>query len=183
MIIYACGKNDYANQNEMTFRIDSNLLGEKYVNQTIGFIFSPPRDCKPLPESIVDKVKDTLKTTYSSVDFLKIDPVKFFLNQETQFACLISILQDLTESDTVISNYQQALKNQNQNSQIKQTKFFYNGFTIYQTLIMTETTIQFKLVIPQPSQKSFQIDYIIPNSIYVEKIEAIESSIGSIKKI
>ena len=49
--------------------------------------------------------------------------------------------------------------------------------------IIDKDMIQFKVVVPQPSNQSFQIDYVIPKSIYQDKVEAIESSIGSLLKL
>ncbi len=182
LLLFSCGENEYTQQNEMTFKIDPNLLGEKFCCQELGFCFSPPRDCLPLPEVTVNQIKDSLKTSYPSVEFLTIEPIKFFFNQQTAFTCLISALPELAVADSNFAKYQQALTQQFPAEQVKQAKFFYNGFDIYQTLIMTDSFIQFKLLIPQSAQLSFQIDYYVPRQFYIENIEAIESSIGSIKK-
>ncbi len=68
-------------------------------------------------------------------------------------------------------------------SDVRQGKFNHGDYAIYQTLVMTKDSAIFKLVIPQPAGKSFQIDYVIPFAFYKQNLEAIESSIGSIAKL
>ncbi|MDW7681048.1 MAG: hypothetical protein SCK70_10810 [bacterium] len=177
VITFNCDRSS-DHQNEMTFRVDKSLLAEKFVDRELGFEFIPPKDLLKVPADVLTDVQDQLPLT----DFFQIIPRQVFLAEQSEFVCIISWLPELIYSDSSIISYQRAVKSQTSNGEIRQTSFLYNGFRIYQTLIISDNVVNFKLLIPQPDKKSFQIDYIIPKNIYIEKIEAIESSIGSIKR-
>lgn len=176
-----CG-NRQENRDEMTFRVDRAKLGEKYVNQELGFSFFPPKGCVPVPDRMLHVIRDSLATQFSPSEWFIIEPKVIFFDSENQFTCVVSSLPNITYSDSVIIKYQKAIKNQFSQFQVNQTNYYYHDFRMFQSLIVTSDRVQFKLFIPQPSNKSFQIDYVIPRTYYVEKIEAIESSIGSIEK-
>ena len=177
------GRNAKNHPQELTFNVNHSLLEDKFSDQSLGFTFHPPKSCLQLPEEMVQKVKGQLKDEYTVSNSFIIEPYQFFLNEKDQFACLISILPTLSPADSSIDEYQQAIRNFTRNSQVTQDMFLHNGFRIYQSLIIRQNMIQFKLIIPQPLEKSFQIDYVIPKSIYRDNVEAIESSIGSILKL
>ena len=186
MIIQGCerkNRNARNNPQELTFNVDHSLLEDKFSDKYLGFIFYPPKSCLQLPEEMVQKVKGQLKDEYTVPNSFVIEPYKFFLNEKDQSACLISILPTLSPVDSSIDEYQQAICNFSSNSQVTQDMFLHNGFRIYQSLIIRKDMILFKLVILQPLEKSFQIDYVIPKSIYRDNLEAIESSIGSVSKL
>jgi len=175
--------NENNNPAELTFKVNQSLLGEKYVDKYLGFSFLPPKSCLQMSEAMVQKVKDQLKKEYTITNSYVIEPHQFFLNKNDRFACLISILTTVSNVDSTISKYQQAIFAYSKNSQVTQAIFLHNGFRIYQSLIISKDIIHFKLVVPQSSNKSFQIDYVIPKTIYQDELEAIESSIGSLLKL
>lgn len=186
IFILACGnknhnKNDHPQ--ELIFKVNPSLLGEKFLNEYYGFSFSPPKRCLQLPEEMVQKVKEQLKKEYSVTNSYILEPYQLFLNEKNRFACLISILPNFSNADSAIAEYQQAIFNYSKDRKVTQTIFLHNGFRIYQSLIINENMIQFKLVVPQTSNKSFQIDYVIPTTIYQDNVETIESSIGSLLKL
>lgn len=184
--IQGCGNKNHSENNdpkELTFKVDNSLLGEKFIDNYLEFSFSPPNSCLQMSEGIVQKVKDRFKQEYTVPNSFVIEPHMFFLNENDQFACLISILPTLTNADNSIVKYQQAICTQYIDSQVSQADFLHNGFRIYQSLIISKDIVQFKLVVTQSVNKSFQIDYVIPKSIYQDNLKAIESSIGSLTKL
>ncbi len=177
-----CGQN-YHDGPEMTFKINPSLIEDQLNDPSLGFSFSPPKNCLKIPDKMVQEVKDQFKKEYAITNLFIIEPYLFFLNEQNRFACFISTLPALSSNDSLITAYQQAIHNHAKENYIKQDTFIHNGFKIFQSLIIGPESIQFKLVVPQPLNKSFQIDYVIPKSIYPNKIEAIESSIGSLHKL
>jgi hypothetical protein len=181
----SCGneeKNKTDQPEEMTFQVNQSLLGEKYSDNELGFSFSPPIGCKLMPKNLVQQVKAEITKNLVSPESLALEPKQFFLNKNEQFFCLLTTLPMLVLSDSSIKFYNMAVKNSAAGDEVQSSTYKYNHFLIYQSLIMNDETINFKLLIPQAEHKSFQIDYILPKSIYVNKIEVIESSIGSLSK-
>ncbi len=167
---------------EMTFQINQSLLGKKYSDSELGFSFSPPSGCKQMPKNMVQQVKGKIQKSLVSPDSLVLEPNQFFMNEDERFFCLLTVHPTLTLSDSSISFYHQVIENSAEQSEVQHSTYKYKNFLIYQSLIISEQMINFKLLIPQANHKSFQIDYIVPKSIYAKKIEVIESSIGSLSK-
>lgn len=167
----------------MTFKVNQALIGKKVLDKNIGFSFSPPKSCLQMDEDIVEKIRQQLKTKHSVPNSYLLEPYLVFLNEKNQSVCLVSILPGLTDADSAITQYQQAIDYDTEDRKTIQTVFLHNGFQVYQSLITASDKIQFKLVIPQKLNKSFQIDYIIPKTIYLDEVEAIESSIGTLLKL
>ena len=167
---------------EMTFQINRLLLGEKYSDEYLGFSFSPPLGCKQMPLDTLQEVKAQIQKILLSSDSFNLEPKQFFVNAEEGFFCLLTALPSLALTDSSIVFFQQRIEKSAKNSEVQHSTYKYNHFLIYQSLLINSSTINFKLLIPQAEYKSFQIDYIIPKSIYANKIEVIESSIGSLSK-
>jgi hypothetical protein len=185
LVIICCGNVENKGNDqpeEMTFQVNQSLLGEKYSDSELGLSFSPPSGCKLMPENMVQQVKTKIIKNLVSPDSLALEPKQFFLNEDEQFFCLLTALPKMALSDSSIKFYAQVIKNSSEGSEVQHSTYKYNKFLIYQSLIINEEKINFKLLIPQAERKSFQIDYILPKSIYANKIEVIESSIGSLSK-
>lgn len=185
IINYDCENQKDTRKNgiqQIGFKVDPALLEAPYQDNTLGIVFSPPKGCSRIPEDIVTEVKDQFKTQNAMSAPFAIEPHQIFLNKDNHFACILSKLPALANSDSSVYIYQQAIHDSTDGKQVKQTSFLHNGLLIHQSLIIDPLMIQFKLIISQSENNSFQIDYVIPKSIYADYIEVIESSIGSIKK-
>jgi len=167
---------------EMTFQVNQSLLGEKYIDDQLGFSFSPPKGCTKMPSNMVEQVKGELNKYSVSFDLLVLEPKQFFLNEDERFICLLTKIPSLSLSDSSINFYQQVVENVAKDNTVQRSSYKYRDFLIYQNLIISKEMINFKLLIPQQANKSFQLDYIVPKPIYTTKIEVIESSIGSLLK-
>jgi len=163
--------------------VNQTLLGEKFIENDLGFSFSPPKSCLPISEEKIQKINDRLKKETAVANSFEVEPHTVFLNENDKFVCVISILPTLSDADSAIAGYQQAIESLYVNSQVSQAVFNHNGFRIYQSLITNQNIVQFRLVVIQTLGKSFQIDYVIQKSIYQDNLEAIESSIGSLTKL
>jgi len=185
LVIIGCGnveKNRNDQPEEMAFQINKALLGEKYSDSELGFSFSPPSGCEQMPKNMVQQVKGEIQKSLVSPDSLVLQPKQFFMNEEEGFFCLLTALPSLVLSDSSIRLFQQVIENSAEQGEVQHSNYKYNEFVIFQSLIISKEIINFKIMIPQAEHKSFQIDYIVPKSIYANKIEVIESSIGSLSK-
>lgn len=183
LLTQACSNNENENPRDLTFKVNQTLLGEKFIDNDLGFSFSPPKSCLPISEEKIQKINDRLKKETAIANSIGVEPHTVFLNENDQFVCVISILPTLSDADSANAAYQQAIESHYKNSQVSQADFNHNGLKIYQSLITNQNIVQFKLVVIQSQGKSFQIDYVIQKLIYQDNLEAIESSIGSLTKL
>jgi len=177
-LIFSCAKD----RDEMEFRVKPELLAERFRSETLGFSFSPPKGCQELPDSQTAPLAEQLKSQINAAENIVVVPIKFFVNEEDMFICILSELMNFHASEDAIENYQQMIRKTAKNDNIRQTRYRYHKFQIYQSLVMSDEMVQFKLFFPRKNEISFQLDYVVPKSNYVKYMEAIESSIGSIQK-
>ncbi len=177
-LIFSCGKE----RDEMEFNVKPELLAGRYQNKTFGFSFSPPKGCIELPDSLAKPLAEQLKSKISATQDISVEPVEFFVNEEDMLICIVSELKNFQANDGTIQQYQQMIRQTARNNNIQQTSYRYHKFQIFQSLIMSNDMVQFKLFFPQKDKPSFQLDYVVPKSLYVKYVEAIESSIGSVEK-
>lgn len=167
---------------KLLFKINPSLLGEKFTYEKLGFSFSPPKSCIPLSKEMSENVLKVIEGEYTISDSSFVKPIQFFFDSGQRVICLVSSLPKLEDSQDVIAGYEQAVMKKMENYKTKLGVFSHGGFVIHQMRIVTKEMVLFKLFVAQPSQSSFQIDYIIPLSFYGKNGEAIESSIGSLTK-
>jgi len=177
-LIFGCAKD----RDEMEFRVKPELLAERFQSESLGFSFSPPKGCRELPDSLAMPLAEQLKSQISAAQNISVVPVKFFVNEEDMFICILSELKNFQANEDAIEQYQQMIRQTAKNDKIQQTRYRYHKFQIYQSLVMSDEMVQFKLFFPRKNEPSFQLDYVVPKATYVKYMEAIESSIGSIQK-
>jgi hypothetical protein len=166
---------------QLSFRVDPTLLENEFVASDLGFSFSPPRGCTKLPDEFTNRALASLPNESMTGDSSLIRPQQVFFNQKDGVACIISVLPHLTTRNEILS-YQDLVRQNFPEAKLDQGQFRHNDIDFFQTLIMTTNTVIFKLVVPR-DHRSLQFDYVIPQHIYIDKIRAIESSIGSINMI
>jgi hypothetical protein len=167
---------------ELSFRVDATLLENEFVEKNLGFSFSPPGGCTRLPDELTNRALASLPDESMTGDSSLVRPQHVFFNQKDGVACIISVLPHLTTKQSEILSYQNLVRQNFPAAKLDQGQFRHNNIDFSQTLIMTTNTVIFKLVIPR-DHRSLQFDYVIPQHIYIDKIRAIESSIGSINMI
>jgi hypothetical protein len=177
----ACQQKQENRNTELAFRINQNLLGQSYRNEALGFAFSPPKNCLPLEQASLRQAEQKL-LVYTNTDSFQFELLNAFLNKQEQFTCLVTRILNMNSEDDQV-RYLQSINRKMSRFDVRPGIFHYNGFRIRQVLILTPDMVIFKLIIPQTIDKSFQIDYIIPQVNYKNNLEAIESSIGSLIKL
>ena len=179
----ACNNDDQSIvENTIEFRVNPERVGPAIADSSLGITFQPPASCVKMPASFVNEVQAELVKQFAQSDDFSIEPAHIFIDEQNSFVCLISTLPDIN-SDSTAEDYEADLYETWQENDVEQTEFIHNGFNIYQTLVMSPIRVQFILVVPQPRQPSFRIDYIIPKENYSGQIKAIESSIGSLNSL
>jgi len=180
---FSCSRDEKSpDPGELGFRVDTTLLEDEFVENELGLSFSPPVGCSKLPDEITDRALVSLPDKGLMGDSSLVQPQYTFFNQQDGVVCIVSLLPHLTTTQSEILSYQNLVRQNFPTAKLEQGQFRHNNIDFFQTLIMTTNTVIFKLVIPR-DHRSLQFDYVIPQNIYIDKIRAIESSIGSIRTI
>ena len=189
LILQACGKEKTSDEhiaNKLSFKINKALLGTQYKDEQLGIIFSPPLGCKQMPDETLDQARTKLEKLDFPIEGLSVNLKQFFLDKETGSACVLSQLAGLSQDSLGMRRlelYVGAFSNKFETADVSTAEFEHNGFLIHQVLVITKKTVTFKLVVPQTENDSLELSYIIPRQFYQKMVEAIESSIGSLKPL
>ena len=188
-ILFACTENKTPEQHgieKLSFTINKLLLGPEYKDIELGFSFSPPLDWDKMPQEMITQAREKIKQMTIPVSNVKVELRQFFLEKVTGSSCVLSKINGVSLDSLGkehLQSYTSAIASKFPENTVKQGLFSHKDFFLHQILIMSESIVTFKLVFPQAKNNSFQLDYVIPRSQYEEKLEAIESSIGSIEPI
>jgi hypothetical protein len=181
-----CGggsQEDESPMPELTFRTNPALLGERFVDPALKFSFQPPKGCAPMPKASLDKARGKIVEEFSLDGSFAVEPRAIFIDQKEKLICLVSSFAKLPPESGLSKIYKQAIARQVKRFEVKHGAYVHGGLEVRQILILSAEKVNFKLIIIQPDQNSFQIDYSLSRISYEKKLEAIESSIGSVKKL
>jgi len=174
-VLLGCSeKREDGRTGDMTFKINSALLGERYVEDDLGVSFAPPKNCLPVAPEILEQAITGLRQQIGVDDTMFVRPRQIFLNQEEGFLCAISRLPVLQDNDSSLAVYRENISEKAAEMEVRQDNYPYRGLEIHQMRMESEQTITFKLIVPQTAGNSFQLDYVIPKSVYIKNLEAIE---------
>lgn len=172
-VLISCESNSFK-ENEMTFEINKELLGESYI-QT-DFEISPPKAWEKLSDEQSKTIKDAIGKD-STDEQITLD-AGFINDSYNSFLFISKLNSDFRDN---LSTYISEIQNSNIENKLVESRYYYNGIDIIQLMIMKDENINIKLICSLP-QTQYLVDYIISYDFYKESIKTIESSIGSIKK-
>lgn len=169
---------------ELLFEIDSLRVGAFYADPIAGFQFQAPKHWQPVADQLMEKLAAQVTQPIQSQE-IDFRPLTFFLNHENGSA--LSISRIISQTDTtwpqLRSQYIDLVKTNFQATEFKSGEFMKDEIQFTQFLIQTDKTVNFKLVFENRPGQIIQLDYIVPKNYYPNEVKAIESSIGSIKRI
>jgi len=163
---------------EIKFNIDQTLLSKSsYIDS--NFFISFPNNITSLDIELFNQYKSVIESDSTSYFSLKLIKA---LTSEDNLSCFITKVDyDGNIINSLDSSYFNALKNNFSTKNLVLWKFIYNSLDIIQYIITTPEIVRIKLFIINLNDY-YQIDYIIPYSLYEKNLKSIESSIGSLNK-
>ncbi len=171
---------------ELEFNIDADLLSDVYIDSVHAFQFQPPKAWNRVEPHVLLKLRQKIDLSISDTSIYRISPVQVFY--QPTFPCLCALSSfDLGNTagsfDAFIKGFRKVLETRLTDQTIKHGFFRRNDILVYQILIMDEKNVNFKLVCQGTAAKPFEIDYIVPMSVYESTVKVIESSMGSMKNL
>ncbi|GAB4335439.1 MAG: hypothetical protein Kow0037_15280 [Calditrichia bacterium] len=168
----------------MYFNVDATLLNFPVADDSIGLVYAPPKGMEELPDSVKSVILERMLVNGTENEMFKLVPHRIFWDKLSGNLFSISILPNIKEtpdSEPPMNLYTQMLREQKPAAPVRTAKFLKDGLRMYQYLLQLPQHINFRLFMFSPRGQFLQLDYIYKKATYQNHIEAIESSIGSIK--
>ena len=165
---------------EVVFNVDSNLLSKTPVTIENIFQITYPSDFNKIDDINFQKIKTVIESDTAS--FFRLSPLTVYKSSSGSTSILSKIISEENVFNKIDTTYYNLLANNFEIKKVNQGKIIINGIKTIQYIITTQEIVLIKLIF---ILKGFyyQLDYIIPLSIYKENLRSIESSIGSIFEI
>jgi hypothetical protein len=184
LLAITCGRgNEAAQQNEeLSFVVLDSLLGPSFTDTAIAFSFHPPKGWEKVPDSTMKKARHTIVEMVGQDSSISVTPVSFFVDPHGGSVCCLSQLTVLKGGARIfekLNEYGTRILKKFPASKIDEGSYRVNDVNVFQYLITDDERVMFKLLCCSPQGRMFQLDYIVPRSMYAQQIKAIESSIGS----
>lgn len=189
LVISGCvsnNKNETAEITEMVFNIDPELLGDTVYVKDKGFVFQHPETWTQIPDEIFGEAVRRLTRAIAEDELFPTYPIHAFLRPDNGSAMIvseISITDTIYDTSEALTQFQKRITDRYTEEELKTTDFMKDGIHFYQYLIQKEDIVNFKFVFRNTADEMFQVDYIVPASVYLQESRAIESSIGTINLI
>ena len=180
--LIGCQKSeDERGPQPMTFAVEADQLGEAVALEAQGVQFQPPTGWVPLGVGQVDSVEQALPLD----DSLAFRPLHVFLDEATGSVLSVATFKfDGGRSfEEQMRGYSAVLADRFAGDSLRQTQFLKDDLHIAQFLVQPEGLVNFKLVFEAEPDGLLQFDYVVPRAQYPREVKAIESSIGSIRRI
>lgn len=169
---------------ELTFNIDSTLLGSNFISENFNLEFRPPLNWETISESLSLKLKEKLNDINKANDEFELKVYNIFFDKESESLCSISQFKNLSIKSTlnkVMQRYKEYLTKHMSHASVRETDFIKDRIHFFQFLIQDNQKVNFKLIFSNKNHDVLQIDYVVPVVQYARKVRDIESSIGSIQ--
>jgi len=164
---------------KIEFDINKSLLSAIPVTIENAFHVTYPVDFTEIDKTDFKMIKTAIES--DSTSFFQLSPIAVYKSSGGSTSILSKIISEEEVFDKIDTTYYNVLANNFETRYIEQSKIKINGINTIQYIITTTEVVLIKLIF-HVRDFYYQLDYIIPISIYEEKLKSIESSIGSIHK-
>lgn len=185
-ILVACDAPNTQKRAEETlvFNVDKTRLEPAIRDATLRITMAAPKEWKQIEDAVM-LAKFTEQVEKQLTQGLALAPRWLFLNARSRAMCFVSAVNgvDIAPDDTLLQRLEIAYRDAFPKAQVKRTTFRKDAFRIHQLMVSTPDFVLIKLICDAPETLIFEVDYVVPTSVYAAELRAIESSIGSIHVI
>jgi hypothetical protein len=187
LFIISCGTEERGGEieiPEMKFFVNSEILGESIHDSVLNVVFNPPMQWEPLQDDLFAELLRRVDTRQGDWDSINITPVHMFINSGRGSSLTVSTMRFRNGSETEnLKSYDTSIREHFNDIDLLYTVFVKDGIYFHQYLLQNDDMINFKLLTQESDGTMLQWDYVVPRQAYTFEVRAIESSIGSIKRI
>ena len=169
-------------EGELSFAIDSTILGTSIKDVNFSLIYSVPKLWLNSDYPVDLKTFDS--TGYEKKNLnLSLHPLNVFMDSNSKSFLAVSELKSEFYNlnlKMIENEVTDLFKEKFDSLSFKKIIFVKDGIEFLQVLLMLKNAVNFKLIFPTKNNKFLQFDYFISRETYINEIKAVESSIGSI---
>jgi hypothetical protein len=181
--VHTCGNREKSDTySELIFEIDSTLVGPEIKLEEFNLAVSPPAGWTALDLNLQDSLKAVVLSRLSGGEGFLIDPLEIIWEPKTSSILSISRIE-LREDSVQIKDYYSVMEQTFTDQSLNKGYFKSRELPFTQYLIQGNSQVAFKLITHTDENAYIQFDYVIPLNHYMDRLKAIESSIGSIHKL
>jgi hypothetical protein len=182
-----CGRpKPAARAEEITFRVDSTRLGERFEDAARSLTLSAPAHWAPLPAEAIEEGMRRLRAA-AGPDSTREPRLLALYREDPEGASLAVSGFDRAFSgaalDSLGREHLTRLKARTPDGRVDQGRYSYRGFDVLQFRVVDLRAVHFKLLVNRPRTALLQLDYVVPRGVYERELESIESSIGSLRPL
>lgn len=168
---------------EMTFEVDPNLLGPAWTDSTLGITVVPPQGFQAASDEFMANVKGQMPAPEDADEFFVL-PEMVFAPPASSTRLFVSRFMGRGPgplSEEWIEGYLASAAEKAAPNEIESDRYLLRGRPVLQVLIQGEF-VNRRLVSAVEGRPVVQVDYLVPRTEYADRLEAIESSIGSLER-
>jgi len=185
--IFLCScKNSQENFELLYFNVNSNLLNPVFADSAHGFSFCPPKGWNAVVPETLDRVREKMKKEGTFPGCGPYDVIQIFSDSVKMNFCILSTCTfppSKSRLQEKIAFIDEQMREKFSQYPIHPGKIRLGSWKVLQYRILTEHQVLFKLFFLDLSNQWIQLDYAIARSVYNQKIESVESSLGSVRFI
>lgn len=157
---------------ELTFAVDSTLVGEPFQDESRRFLIRPPAGWEAVATEATRTTEDAaarLLAVYrrgSHGGRFSVSRYDDPVNAE--------------DRERLIRNHVRTLREDFAGEEVLSTTFAHHGYRVTQILAMNAERVTLRLFAERPETGLLRLDYEIPRSSYADELRSLESSIGSL---
>ena len=175
--VLSCSPEPEPDYLPVNFTVNQQILGLSYISSQVPFSIDYPLDVQAVDSVDIMNFRESIQADTNA--YFKIELLDMKRSTAGMVVTVSLIDSAETASRILNDNYLEQLKTTFNTESIIRNKVSINKIPTIQFIVTSENYINIKLfLILEPS--SIQVDYFIPSHQYSEKLEQIESSIGSI---
>lgn len=166
----ACKRNM---SESMEFQVNPKLLGDLQKDTVLGILYASPLGFSSSQQALAIR-QGAMQNAGEDVEVRAV-----YQDENAQAYMILSGISQNRWHQLTSSKTQEELNSEvwtNKHS----TAYHYKDFEVQQWLLQNAEWVNFKLIFKTKEDRFFQLDYLLPSSMYNEQTaKAVESSIGS----
>ena len=166
----------------LVFDVDPTRLEPAITDTTLNIKMASPKGWKAIDEPMLVEVIDGLGDKLTQE--LQMVPRWVFVNEGSRAMCVVSRLEgEKVSLNETLKTLETAYSTKFSKATVQRTIFMKGAFRVHQLMVGASDFVLIKLICDAPQIPVFEVDYVVPKTVYEAELRSIESSIGSINLI
>ncbi len=170
---------------EVSIDVDTNRIGNEFVEMNLKFKFNPPKGWMLKPSELTEKIVSRQKSVKEAGESFLYKPLYVFFSDSTKGILTIGTIEtnDTLKTPIQIQRYIDELILRFEKPNVTVRNFVKDKIMISHLTIAKQSIITQKMVFRNIIGNYIQLDYTLQKEMAGTEEKAIESSLGSLKLV